>query len=40
MSFINDVINLTQGQLLIKYWYVWITVVIIFFLLLKFNNKK
>lgn len=26
---LNDFINLTQGQLVIKYWYVWIVIILI-----------
>jgi predicted cobalt transporter CbtA len=27
-QFLNDVINLTQGQLLLKYWWLWILIIV------------
>lgn len=30
MQFISDLINLTQGQLLIKYWWLWLVLISLF----------
>jgi len=30
INFINDLINLTQGQLLVKHWWLWVSIVIFF----------
>ncbi|SDQ02752.1 hypothetical protein SAMN04487752_1145 [Carnobacterium viridans] len=29
MLFLSDLIHLTQGELLIKYWWLWLVIVII-----------
>ena len=40
MQIINDFINLTQGQLLIKYWWLWLSVIIIFILYENYGKIK
>ena len=41
-KFINDCINLTQGQLFIKYWMLWlsISIVILISFLIYIKQKK
>ncbi len=36
---IDDFINLTQGQLLIKYWWLWIVIICVAVFSMIFNKK-
>lgn len=40
-QFFNDYINLTQGQLLIKYWWLWLIIIFstLFVAYLRFDKK-
>lgn len=38
--FLNDIINLTLGQLLIKYWYVLLAFLLVIFAIELFRNKR
>lgn len=40
MQIINDFINLTQGQLLVKYWWLWLSIIIIFILYENYGKIK
>jgi hypothetical protein len=42
MNFIEDLINLTQGELLVKYWWLWgsIIVTLIIYELIKNKTDK
>lgn len=40
MNFLNDIINLTPGQLLIKYWYVWLALLVVIFAIELFRSRK
>lgn len=37
---LNDFINLTQGQLLIKYWWLWLSVLSIFGINILYNKWR
>lgn len=39
-SFLYDLIHLTQGELLIKHWWVWITLILLCFGVLKLISIK
>src|SRR5690625_3637746 len=38
IKILNDFINLTQGQLLVKYWWLWLTIIIISLISLYWDN--
>lgn len=40
MEYINDVIHLTQGELFIKYWWVWLMFIILAVINEFVRNKK
>jgi len=39
VQFVNDLINLTQGQLLIKYWWLWILIIVFAFTYLHYKSE-
>ena len=39
MGFINDMIHLTKGEFLIKYWYVYLVLFLLFSILSYFHYK-
>lgn len=38
-NILNDFINLTQGQLLVKYWWLWLSIILVALLSLRTLNK-
>jgi len=44
MSFISDLINLTPGQLFMRYWWLWVSILTVLFIVAackeKFNRDR
>jgi hypothetical protein len=40
MKFINDLIHLTKGEFFIKYWYLYLTLMIVCIILIELNYRK